>query len=133
MNILEVIEDRFKKVTGYKGDLSQYPSPKLEGFSTNKDKSRDFAEVFTPPYIVDKMLESIPNLNSSSNNLDLCSGHGQFTVRMLRKFSKEIGFNLFRYLKTNNFFVELQLESCYKLLWIFGKGINLAIGDALQL
>jgi hypothetical protein len=133
MDILDRIESRFCRVTGYKGKLSLYPLHKSGGFATDKNKSRDFAEVFTPPHIVDNMLESIPNLNSSSKNLDLCAGHGQFTIRMLRKFSKEKDFNIAKYLRTKNFFAELQLESCYKLLWIFGTGINLAIGDALQL
>jgi hypothetical protein len=132
-NALNEIERRFRKVTGYKGALSQYPLSKSSGFATNKDKSRDFAEVFTPPHIVDKMLDSVPNLSSSTKNLDLCAGHGQFTIRMLRKFSQVKGFDVLKYLKTKNFFAELQLESCYKLLWVFGTGINLAIGDALQL
>lgn len=119
--------------TGYQ-ILSQYPMPKSEGFATNRDKSKDFAEVFTPPHIVDAMLGSVPGLSSATRNIDLCAGHGQFTVRMLRKFSQEDnGFRPSKYLKDKNFFAELQLDSCYKLLWIFGTGINLAIGDALQL
>jgi hypothetical protein len=130
---LDKIEARFSKITNHKGDLSKYPMPKSNGFSTDKDKSREFAEVFTPLHIVDKMLDSIPNLNKSSKNLDLCAGHGQFTIRMIRKFSQDKNFDLSKYLKNNHFFAELQLESCFKLLWIFGTGINLAIGDALQL
>jgi len=132
MCVLENIEARFRKVTGYEGDLSQYPLEKSSGFATDKDKSRDFAEVFTPPYIVDKMLDAVPNYNGSKN-LDLCAGHGQFTIRLLRKLSQVKGFDVGKYLKTKNFFAELQLESCYKLLWVFGTGINLAIGNALEL
>ena len=133
MSVLDNIEERFCKVTGYAG-LSQYPMHKSAGFATDKGKSKDFAEVFTPPYIVDKMLQSVPGLSGSSKNLDLCAGHGQFTVRMLRKFSQENkGFDVLKYLKNKNFLAEIQLESCYKLLWSFGTGINLAIGDALQL
>ena len=132
MCILDDIEDRFRHVTGYKGSLSQYPLLKSEGFVTDKDKSRDFAEVFTPPHIVDKMLDAVPNFNGSKN-LDLCAGHGQFTIRLLRKLSQVKGFDVGKYLKTKNFFAELQLESCYKLLWVFGTGINLAIGNALEL
>jgi hypothetical protein len=126
------IEARFCAVTGYRGDLSQYPLEKSSGFATDKDKSRDFAEVFTPPHIVDKMLDAVPNYNGSKN-LDLCAGHGQFTIRLLRKLSQVKGFDVGKYLKTKNFFAELQLESCYKLLWVFGTGINLAIGNALEL
>jgi hypothetical protein len=128
---LEDIEARFCVVTGYRGDLSQYPLEKSSGFATDKDKSRDFAEVFTPPHIVDKMLDAVPNLKGS--NLDLCAGHGQFTIRLLRKLSQVKGFDAGKYLKAKNFFAELQLESCYKLLWVFGTGINLAIGNALEL
>jgi hypothetical protein len=53
---------------------------------------------------------------------------------MLRKFvGKDSSFDVGKYLRENHFFSELQLESCYKLLYIFGSDINLAIGDALEL
>jgi len=135
MGLLVYIVDRFKAVTGLLGDLSRFPLKKADDlqFRTDRDKSREFAEVFTPPYIVDDMIQTVPNLNSKMRVLDLCAGHGQFTVRILRKFSQEKGFNIQKYLRENHFFAELQLESCYKLLWIFGGQINLAIGDALQL
>lgn len=121
MCTLDNIEERFCKATDYPS-LSQYPMPKSKGFATDKGKSKDFAEVFTPPHIVDAMLNAVPNLNSTTRNLDLCSGHGQFTVRMLRKFSQETkGFDPSKYLRNKNFFAELQLESCYKLLWIRGS------------
>jgi len=136
---LESIEERFKTVSKLKGDISKYPLTKNDGisFDTDKAKSRDFAEVFTPLHTVDEMLNVLPEkgMTSSTNNLDLCAGQGQFTVRMLRKLYEESGrtLDLQDYLAGHHFFNELQLESCFKLLWVFGNKINLAIGDALQL
>jgi hypothetical protein len=136
---LESIEERFKTVSKLKGDISKYPLTKKDGisFNTDKEKSRDFAEVFTPLHIVDEMLNVLPDkgMTSSTNNLDLCAGQGQFTVRMLRKLYEASGrnLNIQEYLSEHHFFNELQLESCFKLLWVFGNKINLAIGDALQI
>jgi type I restriction-modification system DNA methylase subunit len=117
MVILDRIEDRFRIVTGY-GDLSQYPMTKSGGFATDRDKSRDFAEVFTPPHIVDRMLESIPNLSGSTKNLDLCAGHGQFTIRMLRKFfQQDKSFDVLKYFNWNpvlNCYGHSGLESIWR-------------------
>lgn len=131
------IETRFKIVSTIDWDLSQFPIKK-NGFvfHTNKDKSKTFAEVFTPIYIVDEMIQTIPDggMTLSTTNLDLCAGYGQFSIRMIRKiFTDNNYFNLDNYLRNHHFFNELQISSCYKLLWIFGSKINLAIGDALEL
>jgi len=141
VEILSAIEDRFKIVSGLSGNLSKYPIKKEDHleFITDKDKAREYAEVFTPVYMVDEMLGTVPGFSSGTANLDLCSGYGQFSVRMLRKFFKESGtsfrnsFDVFGYLRGRHFFNELQLSSCYKLLWVFSKDINLFIGDALKL
>jgi hypothetical protein len=42
-------------------------------------------------------------------------------------------FDVYKWLKENHIFIELQLESAYKLMYIFGIDINLLIGDALQI
>jgi hypothetical protein len=134
---LELIEERFKVVSTLGGDLSRFPLKKTDDvhFDTDKEKSRTFAEVFTPLYIVDEMLNTVPGMSPTTSNLDLCSGYGQFSIRMLRKLYEENGegFDVGRYLTKQHFFAELQISSCYKLLWIFSTHINLAIGDALQL
>lgn len=137
--VLEAIERRFKEATGLSGDLGRYPVEKGSGleFITDRDKSRDYAEVFTPPYMVDRMLATVPagGMTSSTRNLDLCAGHGQFTVRILRKLYEEEGesINLKRYITERHFFAELQPSSCWKILWVFSGLVNLAIGDALKL
>ena len=127
------IEDRFKTATGIKGDLVPFPLKKADDlqFDTNRDKSREFAEVFTPLHIVDKMAQTIPSL-ANKKVLDLCAGQGQFTVRILRKLAQNRRFDVRKYLRDSHFFAELQVESCCKLMWTFGQ-VNLAIGDALQL
>ncbi|MBD3261098.1 MAG: hypothetical protein GF334_05355, partial [Candidatus Altiarchaeales archaeon] len=136
---LEVIERRFKVVTGLVGDLSVFPSKKSDGlsFRTDKDKSRDYAEVFTPPHIADAMIGTIPEggLTQGKRVMDLCAGHGQFAVRVLRDLHNKHGddFRLTQFLNRKLYFVELQTSSCHKLLWTFSANINLAIGDALQL
>lgn len=135
-DVLSFMEGRFKLVTGFEGDLSKYPVLKEDGahFDTDKAKARDFAEVFTPIYMVDEMLNQVP-MTPNASNLDLCAGHGQFTIRMLRKFYEEYGenFDIKKYLSSKHFMNELQVSSCYKLSWIFLCRINLAIGDARKL
>jgi site-specific DNA-methyltransferase (adenine-specific) len=132
------IESRFKIVSTLDWDLSLFPMKKDKDkeFETDKGKSQEYAEVFTPLHIVDEMLMTIPDDEyKGTRNLDLCSGYGQFSIRMIRKFYKDdrSGFNLSKYLRESHFFNELQVSSCYKLLWIFGSKINLYIGDALKL
>ena len=128
------IESRFIKVTGYGEQLSTFPLSATKGFSLNRKKATEFAEVFTPVHIVDKMLGLVPEMTPATKNLDLCAGQGQFTIRMFRKLLQENpGMDVKKYLRENHFLSEIQLDSCYKLLKIFGCDINLAIGDALQL
>jgi hypothetical protein len=133
-DLLIAFEERFKVLCGLGGDLSKYPLTKSDDvhFETDREKSRMFAEVFTPLYMVDRMLDEVPFVSSKSN-LDMCSGYGQFTIRMLRKlYQSDSSFKVASYLR-QHWFSELQVSSCYKLLWVFTPRINLAIGDALQL
>lgn len=57
-----ILEERFKVVCGLGGDLSKYPLTINDDvqFDIDKDKSRTFAEVFTPLHIVDQMLDVVP-------------------------------------------------------------------------
>jgi len=132
---LEILEERFKVLCGLGGNLSTYPLTAEDDvqFETNKEKSREFAEVFTPLHIVDQMVNTIPQMSSTTNNLDLCAGYGQFSIRMLRKLFEDKKLNVLKYLREHHYFAELQLSSCFKLLWTFSTEINLFIGDALQL
>lgn len=132
---IEKIEKRFKIVTNISCDLSVYPIKEDIQFETDKEKSRDFAEVFTPLKIVDEMIGIVPNIGIDTKSIDLCAGHGHFSVRLIRKLFNEYDnfFNVSNFLNYRHLFNELQISSCCKLLWIFGDHINLAIGDALQL
>jgi hypothetical protein len=132
---IEKIEKRFKIVTDISCDLSVYPIKEDVQFDTDKEKSRDFAEVFTPLKIVDEMISIVPYIGIDTRSIDLCAGYGHFSVRMIRKLFNEYDnfFNLSNFLNYRHLFNELQISSCCKLLWIFGDHINLAIGDALQL
>jgi len=135
-DLLTAFEERFKVLCGLGGDFSKYPLQKSDDvhFDTDKEKSRTFAEVFTPLHMVDRMLGEVPFV-STKDNLDMCSGYGQFTIRMLRSLYNQSGssFKVASYLQKHHQFSELQISSCYKLLWVFTPQINLAIGDALQL
>jgi len=134
---VKLLEERFKVVCSSDWNLSKYPLTDKDDiqFNTDKDKSRIFAEVFTPLHIVDQMLDTVPQMTMSTRNLDLCSGYGQFSIRIIRKLLKvhREEFKVGKYLMNNHFFAELQVSSCYKLMSIFSTAINLFIGDALKL
>ena len=141
---LEDIEARFKEVAGIEGDLTVFPLPKGTSLqtTTDKEKSNTFGEVFTPLWLVDEMilkLDSDPiaageKLFKAKAPLDLCAGYGQFTVRMLRCIANARGdkFKPSGWLKKHSF-SELQCESVYKLLYIFGTNTNIYIGEAQNL
>jgi len=63
--------------------------------------------------------------------LDLCAGYGQFTIRLFR-FLVNNGNDL-ETAMGKHWVSELQIKSCYKLLYIFGERLNMAIGDARNL
>jgi len=140
------IEKRFIEVAGLDVEqevLTQWPLTKETHLQvkTDKEKSDEFGEVFTPLWLVDDMLARVSDddwKNQNKITLDMCSGYGQFTVRMLRKKQDVLSkvnkeFQLTRFLHTTHNFNEIQPSSCYKLLFIFSKNINLFIGDSRKL
>jgi len=143
---LTAIEKRFIEVSGLDTEqevLTQWPLTKETHLQvkTDKSKSDEFGEVFTPLWLVDDMLSRVSDNDWKNKNkvtLDMCSGYGQFTVRMLRKKMDALtkvnkDFNLGRFLNSTHNFNEIQSSSCFKLLYIFGKNINLFIGDSRML
>jgi hypothetical protein len=48
-------------------------------------------------------------------------------------YNHDNSFNVLRWLKENHTFIEIQPESAYKLMKIFGIDINLLIGDAMKI
>jgi hypothetical protein len=148
--VVNLIEKRFQEVAELEGDLSIFPLTRENHLQvkTNKEKSDTFGEVFTPLWLVDSMLERISDYDWRNNDkitMDLCAGYGQFTVRMIRKKYNLLGvkFDISKFLQSyqsdvrkkpaTHWFAELQLSSCYKLLYIYSTKINLAIGDAKEL
>ena len=136
---IEEIEKRFLEVSGISCDLTKFPlteSDIKKNIKIDKEKSNQYGEVFTPLWLVDKMImkTTVEKLCSAKSTLDLCAGWGQFTVRMIRALANyDKDFDVYKWLKENHTFIELQLESAYKLLYIFGVDINLLIGDALEI
>ncbi|MDD5651048.1 MAG: hypothetical protein PHF86_11635 [Candidatus Nanoarchaeia archaeon] len=134
---LEQIEQRFLEVSGLKLDLSQYPLQKSneQQVVTNKEKSDKHGEVFTPLWLVDEMLERYDAWEDQDKTTeDLCSGYGQFTIRMLRKKYSVLGesFDIDKFLGKTHLFSEIQPGSCFRLLYVFGTGIRLLMGDVMQ-
>jgi hypothetical protein len=135
--ILE-IEKRFKEVSGIDADLSIYPLSKQSNLqvTTRQTQSKNHGEVFTPLWLVDKMIESVDDdkFKEVSTTLDLCAGYGQYSVRLLRKYYSIQGedFDLDLFLE-KHWVSELQKSSAYKLLYVFGKELNIAMGDSLFL
>jgi len=145
--IIPFIEERFLQIANLTGDIAMFPLTKENHLqvNTDKDKSDKFGEVFTPLWLVDEMLQRVSDYdwkNPQKRTLDLCAGYGQFSIRMLRKKYSLLGdsFDVYRFLKSypsdvrkepaTHSFSELQLSSCYKLLFIFSTRINLYIGDS---
>jgi len=137
--MVEEIEKRFLEVSGIECDLTKFPLTPDDiknHIITDKEKSDQYGEVFTPLWLVDKMIlkATVEKLHQSKSTLDLCAGWGQFTIRMIRALANyDKDFDVYKWLKENHTFIELQLESAYKLLTIFGTDINLLIGDALEI
>lgn len=138
--ILQTIEARFMDVADLEGDFSTIPMPKKNHLQVKTDieKSNSFGEVFTPIWLVDQMIERISDYDLKKPNkktLDLCSGYGQFTIRLLRKKYDLLNdkFDIKNFLFNTHYFSELQLASCYKLLHIYSSKINLFIGDSKHL
>ena len=131
LKCLEEIESRFKTETGIPTDLSVFPITEL--YTQPESKYRTLhGEVFTPLQLVDSMvLKSDPKPNQF--NLDLCAGHGQFSVRILRYLFNRQPFDIAYYLKTFHYFNEINPENVKLLLKIFGKEINILYGDATKL
>lgn len=129
------IEERFKEISGLHLDLSVFPLKNniASQVETSKVKSKDFGEVFTPLWLVDKMIRQCKIKSANKETLDLCAGYGQFSVRLLRHLSNSCPDFSLRSFLTKHSFAEMQISSCYKLLYVFNIGINLFIGDAVQL
>jgi SAM-dependent methyltransferase len=134
---LQEIEKRFLDVSGLNLDLSVFPLAESisSQVKTVKEKSNQYGEVFTPLWLVDKMIlkATVEKLYEAKSTLDLCAGYGQFTIRMMRALANyDSNFDCNAWLKNVHTFIELQLSSCYKILYIFGIDINLFMGDALE-
>jgi hypothetical protein len=137
MTIVQEIENRFLEICGLDLDLSVFPLPINTPSQprTDKDKSKEHGEVFTPLWLVDQMIlkATVEKLHQAKSTLDLCAGYGQFTVRMIRALANyDPKFRVNKWLKENHTLIELQLESAHSLLYIFGTDINLFIGDATE-
>ena len=133
------IEKRFKEITELHDidltkSLIKKADYKVQQVKTRKEKSKNFGEVFTPLFLVDIMiLMKFKEMTPETKTCDLCSGYGQFTIRMMRMLYNKFHMNVEGWLKNVHTLTELQMESCAKLVYIFGPDINLYAGDSLKL
>lgn len=133
------IEKRFKEITELHDidltkSLIRKDDYKVQQVKTRKEKSKNFGEVFTPLFLVDIMiLMKFKEMTPETKTCDLCSGYGQFTIRMMRMLYNKFHMNVEEWLKNIHTLTELQMESCAKLVYIFGPDINLYAGDSLKL
>jgi hypothetical protein len=138
LNIIEEMENRFLEISGIECDLSKFPLESNDiknNIKVDKEKSDQYGEVFTPLWLVDKMIlkATVEKLHASKSTLDLCAGYGQFTIRMIRALANyDKDFDVYKWLRENHTFIELQLESAHSILYTFGIDINLFIGDACK-
>lgn len=148
MTTIESIESRFKEVTGLTHlDLSvpHFQRGNDQQQHTSREEYKLYGYVTTPLWLVDEMLEpEIPKLTLTSTTCDACSGCGQFSIRLMRKFyHKLVGlgvpaekaekFIVGQWLKKNHWFTEFQFSNVAKLVYIFGPNINVYIGDSLNM
>lgn len=136
--LLRHMEARFLEVAGLEGDLSCISQEDNMQVKVNKEKSDTHGEVFTDLWLVDKMLDRIPPVDwkcLTRTTHDLCAGYGQFTIRMLRRRFHHLGekLNIQEILSEYHLFSELQLSSCFRLLYVFGTSIRLLIGDVTRM
>ena len=136
---IDQIEKRFKEITELHDidltkSLIKKVDYKVQQVKTRKEKSKNFGEVFTPLFLVDIMiLMKFKEMTPETKTCDLCSGYGQFTIRMMRMLYNKFHMNVEEWLKNIHTLTELQMESCAKLVYIFGPDINLYAGDSLKL
>ena len=136
---IDQIEKRFKEITELHDidltkSLIKKADYKVQQVKTRKEKSKNFGEVFTPLFLVDIMiLMKFKEMTPETKTCDLCSGYGQFTIRMMRMLYNKFHMNVEEWLKNVHTLTELQMESCAKLVYIFGPDINLYAGDSLKL
>jgi len=127
--------DRYEQIAGYKlKEFGEYEQGEKSQTTTNKQKSKDHGEVFTPLWIVDEMVKEMQeqlgtdDLSTVSTS-DCCAGYGAFTIRMLQSIGNEDRAK--RWLHSNHLMTEYQISSALKLVYIFGPGINLIVGDSV--
>jgi hypothetical protein len=131
--MLTKIEANFKSIAGVNEDLTIFPILTSLPITQRHTEKKLFGEVFTPPHLIDRMIEISKPL-PTQQNCDLCAGRGNFTVRMLRYFTNSFpDFNLPHYLKHNHYFNEFNPENAKDIIAIFGTEINLFLGPAQEL
>ena len=136
---IDQMEKRFKEIADLHNidltkSLIRKSDYQIQQVKTRKDRSKEFGEVFTPLFLVDIMiLMKFKEINIKSKTCDLCAGYGQFTIRLMRMLYNKFHMNVEEWLKNIHTLTELQMESCAKLVYIFGPDINLYAGDSLKL
>jgi hypothetical protein len=111
----------------------------------DKKKSKELGEVFTPTFLINDMLDTLPNdvwSNSNLKWLDPCAGHGNFPIiiveRLMQGLSEVIPDDVDRYnhiIKNMLYMVDIQADSCDIIREIYPDGniFNLSFLDDNEL
>ena len=131
--MLGLIESLHNKVTG----ASSY----------SKDKSDSFGEVFTPPELINEMLDRLPSdtwTDKTKTFFDPCAGKGNFPIEVIKRLFKGLENQIpneekrLKHIVENQIFMaELQDDSAdfIREHFQFGRGykVNLYHGDSLNM
>ena len=113
----------------------------------SKDKSDSFGEVFTPPELINEMLDKLPSdtwTDKTKTFFDPCAGKGNFPIEVIKRLFKGLENQIpneekrLKHIIENQIFMaELQDDSAdfIREHFQFGRGykVNLYHGDSLNM
>ena len=124
---------RYEQVAGYTlRGFGEYSRDDKAQTATDKAKSKEHGEVFTPLWLVDEMVKAsieyldIDSLGDTVTS-DCCAGYGAFTIRMAQQMPEH---KVEEWLQYYHLMTEYQISSVLRLIYIFGTDINLIQGDS---
>ena len=115
--------------------------------SYSKEKSDSFGEVFTPPELINEMLDKLPSdtwADKTKTFFDPCAGKGNFPIEVIKRLFKGLENQIpneekrLKHIVENQIFMaELQDDSAdfIREHFQFGRGykVNLYHGDSLNM
>ena len=105
----------------------------LSTINPSRKEISKFGEVLTPEYIVDEML-SLTTITTETNILDMCSGIGNFSIRILHHLAETYQqFSANDFLTNHLTFNEIRAERIEKIRYIYGEAARIVDTPAQQI